>query len=459
MLISSISYLFIQNISASTVDSLKQLLNKEQLVADRYETYSSIADHFLFSGGLDSHRVYATKMLELGIFSKQDTLVGRAYINLSLNFKQQKDYKHNLEYLIKALDILSSHPSQYGTCNNLKEIGDTYKELKNYNLAISYLYRALEVVPVSQNNTMRNRIYSHLSEAYLGLNKLDSSLFYVQLANVNTYKEKDFYGYARVLNIFGKVHEAMGELKVAESYYKTCIAFASQNNIHSSNVNANLLYAKLLLKQGDIIQAKKFTKNHFNFSYITENLEDRMDASNLLKDIYRTIGDRDSAYYYAKLFSHLSDTLQQANENFTTQNLAYSKHLDLLEKEIENNKIKNQNLLNLEYIFIFIGLFSLFILFLALSNTIIVTPGFIKVSGFFIIVLFFEFINLTLHYKLTNLSHQYPLVMLIIMVLVALLIIPIHHRLEKWLINKLSQKNQDIHYQKAKNTLEEITPS
>lgn len=75
----------------------------------------------------------------------------------------------------------------------------------------------------------------------------------------------------------------MGELKVAESYYKTCIAFASQNNIHSSNVNANLLYAKLLLKQGDIIQAKKFTKNHFNFSYITENLEDRMDASNLLK--------------------------------------------------------------------------------------------------------------------------------------------------------------------------------
>ncbi len=459
MLILSSCCLSIQKLSSINVDSLKQLLNQHQILSDRYETYSRIADFYLFSGGIDSHRVYATKMLELGLSSKQDTLVGRAYINLSLNFKNQKDYKHNLEYLIKALDILSTHPSNYGTCNNLKEIGDTYKELKNFNLAISYLYRALAVIPSYQNNTMLNRIYSHLSESYLGLNQLDSSLYYVQTANINTNKEKDAYGYARVLNIFGKVHEALGELKVAESYYRACIDFSSQNNISSSNVDANLLYAKLLFKQGNFIESKKYATNHLNFSIATHNLEDQMEASNLLKNIYRSLGLRDSAYYYAKLFSHLSDTLQQANENFSIQNLAYSKHLDLLEKEIENTKSKKQNLLNLEYIFIFIGLFSLFIVFLALSNTIIVTPGFIKVSGFFMIILFFEFINLTLHYKLTDLSHQYPLAMLVIMVLVALMIIPIHHRLEKWLINKLSLKNQSIHIQKAINTRDEITLS
>jgi len=46
--------------------------------------------------------------------------------------------------------------------------------------------------------------------------------------------------------------------------------------------------------------------------------------------------------------------------------------------------------------------------------------------------------------------------MLLSLVVIAAVIIPLHHRLEKWATHKLVEKNKAIRLAKAKKTIEEL---
>ncbi len=68
----------------------------------------------------------------------------------------------------------------------------------------------------------------------------------------------------------------------------------------------------------------------------------------------------------------------------------------------------------------------------------------------------FEFINLLFHPWLASVTHESPVLMLLALVLIASLLIPLHHRLEKWIKEKLVEKNKAIRLVAAKKTVEEL---
>lgn len=49
-----------------------------------------------------------------------------------------------------------------------------------------------------------------------------------------------------------------------------------------------------------------------------------------------------------------------------------------------------------------------------------------------------------------------PLLMWLSLVCIAALLVPLHHKLEKWAIAKLVEKNKKIRLAKAKKTIEEL---
>ena len=72
------------------------------------------------------------------------------------------------------------------------------------------------------------------------------------------------------------------------------------------------------------------------------------------------------------------------------------------------------------------------------------------------LLIVFEFINLVLHPYLGNLTNHSPVLMLLIMVCIAAILIPAHHRLEKWFIVRLIDKNKRIRLAAAKKTIETL---
>ena len=73
-----------------------------------------------------------------------------------------------------------------------------------------------------------------------------------------------------------------------------------------------------------------------------------------------------------------------------------------------------------------------------------------------IVIFVFEFLNLLLHPFLERITHHTPVFMLLGLVCIAALLVPLHHRLEKWTTNKLVEKNKAIRLANAKKTIEHL---
>src|SRR6185369_2704340 len=95
-------------------------------------------------------------------------------------------------------------------------------------------------------------------------------------------------------------------------------------------------------------------------------------------------------------------------------------------------------------------------LFLILSHSVIANQRLIKFFGIVGLLVLFEFINLFLHPYLGNITNHSPLLMLLIMVMIAALLVPVHHYMQKWVALKLVEKNKKIRLAAAKKTIAKL---
>jgi amino acid transporter len=98
-------------------------------------------------------------------------------------------------------------------------------------------------------------------------------------------------------------------------------------------------------------------------------------------------------------------------------------------------------------------------LFFLLSHSIIANQRVIKFLGVLALLIVFEFLNLLLHPYIGKLTHHSPVMMLGIMVCIAALLIPLHHKLEHWITDNMVEKNKKIRLAAAKKTIEQLERS
>ena len=76
--------------------------------------------------------------------------------------------------------------------------------------------------------------------------------------------------------------------------------------------------------------------------------------------------------------------------------------------------------------------------------------------GVVALLLVFEFLNLLLHPFLERVTHHSPVLILLAMVCIASMLVPLHHRLEKYTTVKLVEKNKEIRLARAKKTIAKL---
>ena len=81
---------------------------------------------------------------------------------------------------------------------------------------------------------------------------------------------------------------------------------------------------------------------------------------------------------------------------------------------------------------------------------------FIKFFGVIGLLIVFEFLNLLLHPFLEKVTHHSPTLMLIALVVIAALLVPLHHKVEHWATTKLIEKNKKIRLANAEKTIAQL---
>ena len=148
-----------------------------------------------------------------------------------------------------------------------------------------------------------------------------------------------------------------------------------------------------------------------------------------------------------------NDSIFSASNTAQLQTLGFNEQER--HREINENKVKEaaERKHNLQYAAIALGLIAFLTLFLLLSHSIIANQKLIRFPGVVALLIVFEFINLYIHPYLAHATNDSPLLMLLVMVCIAALLVPVHHRLEKWITNKLVEKNKKIRLAAAKKTI------
>ena len=94
--------------------------------------------------------------------------------------------------------------------------------------------------------------------------------------------------------------------------------------------------------------------------------------------------------------------------------------------------------------------------FLVLSHSVLANQKTIRFLGVVSLLIVFEFLNLLLHPWLGSVIHHFPVLMLVAMVGVAALLVPMHHKVEHWVIQRLIEKNNRIRLAAAKRTIQQL---
>lgn len=386
--------------------SLSQKLDFE---SGEFKSLLKLGEAVAVSGNFTSALEIKLKALKLAEKTGNDVFIGDAYMNLAGFYFYQGDYIQSILYTKKSFSFPSSYAQQ--------------QELLN----------------------------GFLGEAFFKLNQLDSALFYIQKAY-----QLDLSGdwhWSVPYYILGGIHSKQNHPELALNYYRLGLSQkAAQKDIIDGYLGIANVFEKTGNKDSALYYAKKTIDEGRQFSLLPEVLE----ATVLVKNVYKKENKDDSAFFYQELMIEIKDSLFSQEKQRQVQNQTFDEKIRQQELEKEKNKQSEERKQNIQYIIISLSLVIFIILFFLFSHSIVANERLIKFLGILSLLIVFEFINLLIHPYLADITNHSALLMLVIMVCIAALLIPLHHRLEKWITHRMVEKNKKIRLASARKTIAKL---
>ncbi len=353
------SELYFKTWSDEQTDSLKKVLNNTSNDTLKMFVYRCLGFHYQ-EKDRDSSLYFHSRQLAMARKLKLKLWEGDALDLTGWVLAYLKNYSLSVEYFLEGIKILEDKDCE----NNIwmlelfsdikspekarlnclgfiyNDLSQLYKGSGNRPKEIATLLTGLKIGEDSKNDALIALVSANLAQVYLSLNKLDSALKYgqnsvryIDLSGYNTYK-----GY--VLNTIGNVYLRQKEYTIARNYFNTSIEASIESNSLLELPAAYLSLAELCRSVGNIDSAIYYAKKALGGG-------DRVGGSEMLNQTYHSLyklykekPDQDSAYAYLQLNKILSDSLNTAEKEkiYAYQDISFGEQMKLRELEYERSK-------------------------------------------------------------------------------------------------------------------------
>lgn len=369
--------------------------------------------------------------------------------------KERSNYPRSVNFMLKSLQIYESVNDKKGMGMVSQNLANIYLALSEYKLALDYLRKTSSFFQ-SINHEFR-AVYFGMGRAFEGLNQLDSALAYYQRAYEYIASSGKKRSLSFILCHLGNIHAKLNNLDLAVTYTKMGVDAVDKYKDSPALASVYFHMAEIFQKSGNMDSSKFYAEASHNISITQDNAELTIESGLLLSDLYK--GDDKKAYAYYRRAMTLKDSVFSRDKTNQVQNLNFNEQTRQAEVAADKLNKEHERKRTIQFTLIGVGLISLIILFFLLSRSIIVNDKLIRIIGVIGLLLVFEFINLLIHPYLANVTHHSPILMLLGMVAIAAILVPIHHKMEKWIRNKLVEKNKSIRLQAAKKIISQLESS
>ena len=399
-------------------------------------------------------------LLQIAQQLKNDSLLAISYNWIGYYFNQSKgDNTTALEYFFKALPLAEKFNDRRRISSLYFDIAGTFYSLKNIDEFFRFTKKGGENLPEkssSKYDYMLVQYQRNMGIAYLEKNQLDSALFYEQAALQTSERLKLSTFQLQTLQLLGSVNAKMNEHELADVYFNKAMVLSDSVKSEIRKMAFFQRYIPFLTQNNRMDEAKTQTEKLWLLSGNTQNLNFKLVATGYKKDLFDKLNNTDSAYYYSKIESGIRELIFNQNNQNVIQALAFKEQLRIIEDQSKKTEEAQQRKQNIQYALIAIGILILLTLYLLLSRSFITNTKLIEFFGVIALLIVFEFLNLLLHPFLERVTHHNPALMLLALVCIAALLVPLHHKVEKWATAKLVEKNKQIRLASAKKTIEEL---
>lgn len=374
---------------------------------------------------------------------------------LGYDYRAFGNTARSLEYNLKA-KVLAESTNNYRLISATETgLATNYLDLADYPKAKAYNLSSLKYCSYIEVNFLTIISYMTMGEIYLCTNQMDSALMYSQRAyelSMNT-GIKEYLG--GIYQQLGSIQARLHNPTLAVSYFNLALQEAtkikSPKYINIAHTAIAEYYNNVNQKDSAIVYSKKAIAAVQNTAFSTMKIK----PAKLLLDIYRN-QNADSAFKYSEMHRIANDSLYNTKTIQQAQLMTFEENARQQELAVENSRLEEQHKQNIQFALIALSITTFIILFLLLSRSFITNTKVIELLGVFALLIVFEFLNLLTGPFIDKITNHSPILMLLALVVIAGLLVPLHHQLDKLLTTKLVEKNKLIRLAAAKKTIEQL---
>jgi tetratricopeptide (TPR) repeat protein len=354
---------------------------------------------------------------------------------LSNTFIKIGNYPRALELNIQKLKLEEKRNNPRNMASVLMNIGIVYILQEEYTEALSYITKSDSLIQKYNIEDLKYYPALNKGDIYNRLDKNDSAFAYFSksLEVAKIMDDGDLIGTS--MTGLGHTYLKMGILEQSLFHYKTGIKYLEDANDDEVLCEATLGLAKLYEAMNKYDSASIYARRSLSTAkkgFISKEL----DAAEFLTEHYRKLKSIDSAFVYVNYVRSLNDTIYSKSKIRESQIISSNEQFRQLELEEIRQKEKKQRAGQLQMLLIAIFIPGFFLLTLLLSR-VNVHIKLIRLLGILSLLFLFEYLTLLLHPTVAELTHHTPVYEILIFVVIAAILIPLHHKLEHWFIHKL----------------------
>ncbi len=379
----------------------------------------------------------------------------KALGDIANRYTSMGNFAKALESNLLLLKLVENEKDKKSIVSVLTNIGLVYASQEQFHSALIYYYKADSMISRYNLHSNAANISLNIGDSYDKMNNTDSAYIYFNRCLAIAEKDKsDLYRGAALVGM-GHTYMKMKALQAAKNSYLRGLYFLKKINYNELVCEASLGLSTLYSKIGSKDSAIYYAKNAHNLAIVNEFFPWQLNAAKALSALYNSTGNSDSSLRYLQESVKINDSINSRERILSMEGMTSSETIrqaEIAEKKAKEKKERKQSL-QLLFIAIFIPGFFVVTLFMSKVQLPLKVIRWLGVLSLIILV---EFITLLMHPFVAELTHHTPILEMLIFVSMALIIIPGHHKLEKWLLKWLVKNRTPEQGDKIKITTKKL---
>lgn len=349
------------------------------------------------------------------------------------------EYDKAIDYRMKALAIDRKYWKGHYMLIDQYRLGDLFGQEKQQDLALRMYERSLALTDTLHYDMMKFNSYVRIFNMYFLNNQHQKALRFIQEHPVELDKLRILGFQFFIDEAYAMSYSEQGKDDSANFYFRKAEPGVEQNAGPELRFGFYTAFADFFRKGKDYPHAIAYSQKAEQLAQSIKDLSLTASSAQQLDTLYELAGDYKTAFLYNTLYNTYKDSLQTLGHATDLQKLEVENDNRRRERLAREEELRTEHRHNIQYMGFTVGIVLLFIL-LVMLGWFAVPAGVIRILGFLSFIFFFEFIILLMDKQIIGWTHEEPWKILLIKIVLAAGLVPLHHWLEHKVIHYLSHR-------------------